>query len=140
MESVQTGTAKHGRTVVLTEVRETGIRLKRGGVLQRRVDHHGVWRVTPTWVMILNRSIKIRVRIRECHLCGVPSWVVPVWQCGFFHLLMLLLSSREIGDALSPPGGSMASLRQIRWRAGALQGIGRPRQVSWERFRGDGSL
>lgn len=33
VESVQTGTAKHRRTVVLTEVRETGIRLKWGGVL-----------------------------------------------------------------------------------------------------------
>lgn len=33
VESVQTGTVKHGGTVVLTEVRETGIRLKRGGVL-----------------------------------------------------------------------------------------------------------
>lgn len=74
----QTGAVKH---VVLTEVRETSVWLKRGGVLQWRIEHHGVWRGTGTWVKILSRSIMITVKIRRCHLARDPSWVVWVCLC-----------------------------------------------------------
>lgn len=102
VERCETGTVKHAGTVVVIEVRETGVQLGR-----RRVEHHGEWRVTRTWVKILSRSI--RVRVRERHLPCVPTGMVPVCVSVLFELTMLLLSSREIGNTPSHPGGSLAS-------------------------------
>lgn len=105
----QVGAVKHGVAVVATEVRETSVWLKRRGVLLRRTEHRGVWRVTWARVEILSRSVMIRVRIGRRHLPRGPPWVAPVCLCVLLKLRMLPLSSGEIRYTPSPPGGGTAS-------------------------------
>lgn len=135
VEARQAGAAHHGGAGVVTQVGETGV-----GVLQGGVQHHGVGRGTGAGVHGLSRSVQVGVRVSERDLARVPTRVAPVGLRVLPEVAVVLLNGGEVGDALGPPGRSLTSRRQVRWRAGAVKGMGRPGQVSGQRFRGDGSL
>lgn len=85
--------------MVVSEVREAGVWMERGGVGCRKVRSEGVGARIGAWVL----SCRIRIRVTEHRL------LVLVGAHVLLGLAWLPLIEGEIGNALGTPGVGLAS-------------------------------